>query len=139
MAPRLVLDSGGLSALANGEPRALAWAFRATQQGMLYGIPAPVLAETITGQPQDAKVYRVFSSPDLVIETTADIARLAGLIRFRAKFPDKTVDALVVSSASQYPHSIVLTSDPADLTFLASQSPRNNVAIRSVNSLPKKS
>ena len=137
MAPRLILDSGGLTALANAEPRALAWAYRATQQGMLYGVPVPVLAETITGRPQDAKLYRVLSSADLFIETTAEIARAAGVMRFRAKAPEKTVDALVVASAAHYPRSILLTSDPVDLTLLANQVPDTGLVIRSVNSAPR--
>jgi len=131
---RLILDSGGLSALANGNRRAIAWAYRATQRGMLFGIPAPVLAETLTGHARDAKIHRVISSPALIIETTADIARTAGVIRFRAKAPDKTVDALVIASAAVHPQSIVLTSDPKDLARLASFLSDAKLSIRDVNS-----
>jgi predicted nucleic acid-binding protein len=135
---RLILDSGGLSALAEGEPRALAWALLATEREMLLGIPAPVLAETLTGQPRDAKIYRAIPSPDLILDTTGEIAKDASALRYAAKQPEKTIDALVVATAVRYPHSILLTSDPDDLRLLASYRSASALNIRSVNSLPRK-
>jgi len=135
---RLILDSGALSALAAGEPRAIAWAFRATQHGMLYGVPAPVLAETLTGQPRDATIHRVLSDPALIIDTTEALARDAGVIRYRARAPEKTIDALVVASAAVFPNSIVLTSDPKDLTQLARYRADAGLAIRDVNAAASK-
>lgn len=130
---KLILDSGGLSAIAAGEPRALAWAHRATQRGLLYGIPAPVLAETFTGQSRDAKIHRVISSDAQILKTTAEIGKDAGVIRYRAKTPNKTIDALVVATAAEHPGSIVLTSDPDDLTLLANNRLDAGLHIRDVN------
>jgi len=100
---------------------------------MLFGIPAPVLAETMTGRPQDARVHRVISTPNVVLDTTGAIARDAGAIRFRAQSLDKTIDALVIATAATLPESIVLTSNPHDLTHLASFRPEAQLHIRDVN------
>ena len=133
---RLILDSSALSALAQGDPRAIAWAYRATEHKMLYGIPAPVLAETLTGQPRDANIHRAIPSPELVLDTTMGIAGMAGSLRYRAKRPEKTIDAIVVATAAKHPGSIVLTGDPKDLTLLASFCSDARLAIRSVNMGP---
>jgi hypothetical protein len=61
------------------------------------------------------------------------IARAAGRLRHRAKRPELTVDAIVIATAAHYPHSIVLTSDPDDLTLLASHCPEAGLTIRSVS------
>jgi predicted nucleic acid-binding protein len=132
-APRLILDSGALSALAVAEPRTIAWAYLATQRQMLYGIPAPVLAETLTGRPSDAAIHRVIPAQDIILDTTAAIARIAGVLRYKANRPDLTIDALVVATATQYRKSIILTSDPDNLTLLASHCPEAGLTIRGVN------
>lgn len=134
---RLILDSGALSALAEGEPLALAWAKVATTKGMLLAIPAPVLAECTTGRASDARVNSVLRKLELgVIDTTAAIAREAGAIRFLANAPEKTVDALIVATSTFFPRSILLTSDPDDLTALASHRPDARLNVRSVNARP---
>jgi len=130
---RLILDSGALSALAAGEPRLVAWVYRATERQMRIGIPAPVLAETLTGQPGDASVHRVLAGGNTVLDTTAGIAAEAGALRYRAARPDLTVDALIIATAADYPGSIVLTSDPDDLSRLAAESPRVKLRVRSIN------
>ena len=48
---RLILDSGALSALAEGDPRMRAWVTIATKKHMLLGIPAPVLRSPATLDP----------------------------------------------------------------------------------------
>lgn len=101
---------------------------------MQVGIPAPVLAETLTGRPQDAKVHRVISRPTVILDTTGAIARDAGTIRFRAKAPDKTIDAIIIATAATLPQSTVLTSDVHDLTHLASFRPDARLNIRDINS-----
>jgi predicted nucleic acid-binding protein len=130
---RLILDSGALSALAEGEPRALAWAFRSTQRGLLLGIPAPVLAETLTGQPRDAQVHRVIPSCKTVLDTTADIAAGAGVLRYRAARSDLTIDAIVMATAVKYPGSILLTGDADDMNVLLAHTDDARLAVRSVN------
>ena len=132
--PRLILDSGALSALAKGDARVVAWLYRATQRQMMVGIPAPVLAETLTGQPRDAAVYRVLEKDKAVLPTTADIAAHAGSLRHRAARPDLTVDAMIVATAAKHPRSIVLTGDMADMSLLAGLCDGAELAIRSVTS-----
>ena len=118
---RLILDSGALSALAEGDPRMRAWVTIATKKHMLLGIPAPVLAETITGRATDARVYRVIPANASVLDTTGAIGREAGRIRYRAKRTAATVDALIVATAAMYHGSILLTGDPDDLLALGAQ------------------
>ncbi len=135
---RLILDSGALSALADGEPRMRAWAFAATKRNMLVGIPAPVLSETLTGQPTDARIHRVIPAGRAILDTTAAIARDAGALRHRSRRRDETVDAIVVATAARYPGSTVVTSDPDDLQILASNVPEARLSVRSVNELPRR-
>jgi predicted nucleic acid-binding protein len=135
---RLILDSGALSALAAGDERTLAWLYRSIEEQMSLGIPAPVVAETFTGGASDARLHRVISSPSFILDTTYDIGRAAARVRFRSKQPDKTIDAIVIATAAQFPRSIVLTSDPDDLRLLSSQCPEALLAVRSVNVLPKR-
>ena len=135
---RLILDSGALSALALGDERTLAWLYRSIEEQIAFGVPAPVVAETFTGGATDARLHRVISSPSFGLDTTYDVGRAAARVRFRAKQPDKTIDALVIATAAQFPRSIVLTSDPDDLSLLSSYCPEAALAIRSVNTLPKR-
>jgi predicted nucleic acid-binding protein len=136
---RLILDSGALSALADGEPRMMAWLDEATENQLLVGIPAPVLAETLTGQPTDARIHRVIPGERSILDTTAGIARDAGALRHRSRRRDETVDAIVVATAARYPGSTVMTSDPDDLQILASNVPEARLSVRSVNELPPRS
>ena len=136
--PRLILDSGALSALAKGDTRMIAWAYIATQRQMLYGIPAPVLTETLSGQASDARVHRVISADDVILDTTVVIARNAGTLRHRSHRRDATVDAIVVSTAAEHPGSIVMTSDPDDLQMLASYVPDARLTVCSVNDSPRR-
>ena len=117
----------------------MAWLYEATENEMLVGIPAPVLAETVTGQPSDARIHRVIPTDEVVLETTAAIARDAGALRHRSRRREETVDAIVVATAATCPGSIVLTSDPDDLHALASTVPEADLAVRSVNALPRRS
>jgi len=130
--PRLILDSGGLSAIAHGDERALATALVARKRGLTYAIPAPVVAECITGKATDAVTNRVIKA-SRIIETTEPIARQAGKIRVAAKAQDKTIDAIIIASAAQHPQSLILTSDPADLTRLANEIPESVLHIVTVN------
>jgi predicted nucleic acid-binding protein len=135
--PRLILDSGGVSAIVSGDTRALAWIALATQRRYLIGIPAPVLAEVMTGRPSDAFIHRALAPIDSCLPTTVNIAIDAGILRFRTRLTDKTVDALVIATAASLPGSVVLTSDPRDLQIFANERPDAGLLIRSVNTPPK--
>jgi len=67
----VVLDAGGVSAIAGGSDRARAVIERARRTGWIVVIPAPVLAEIHTGRRDHAHIDRVVNAVDLLIDTTA--------------------------------------------------------------------
>lgn len=114
---RLVLDAGGVSAIADGNGVARAALERARREGWLVVIPAPVLTEVHTGRRDHARVDRVVNAVDMLIATTPERAKQAGVLRSRSGVHD-VVDAIVVAEAVAAAPAIVLTSDPADLRAL---------------------
>lgn len=114
----LVLDAGGLSALADQRAR-----LRALRRRGLWPaqVPAGVLTEVLTGDHRrDFHINRLLRTCQVrdVDETQArEAARLrtatdrAGTI--------SAVDAVVAALAGARPDAIVLTSDPLDLRALA--------------------
>lgn len=119
MGPRVTLDSGAVSALAGGHVGLRADLQVLQRRGVQVVVPAPVLAECITGNgPRDANANRVLRRLP-VLPTTERIARLAGLLRHSARLPEATVDALVVATAQQDGGGLVITGDPGDLRALA--------------------
>ncbi len=115
----VVLDSGGLSRLAERSTAALALlrAMRAAGRWPAT-VPTAVLVESLTGSgPRDARVNRLLKAcrVEPVQEATA---RRAALLRSRAR-AGSAVDALVVAAAE--PGGVVLTSDPHDVGALAHQ------------------
>lgn len=119
MEPRVTLDSGALSALANGHVGLRADLRVLQRRGVQAVVPAPVLAECVTGNgPRDANTNRVLNRLP-VLASTERIARRAGLLRHAARLPRSTVDALVVATAEQDGGGLVITGDPGDLRALA--------------------
>lgn len=119
MEPRVTLDSGALSALASGHVGVRADLRVLQRRGVQAVVPAPVLAECITGNgPRDANANRVLRRLP-VVDTSEGIARRAGLLRHAARLPGSTVDALVVATAEQDGGGLVITGDPSDLRALA--------------------
>lgn len=114
---RIVLDSGGVSALADGNADARDVVVQARRLGYEVVIPTPVLAEVYSGRPTDAPMHRIVKDVEFVIPTSASVARRAGELRARSGVTD-VVDAIVVAEAAVIPHSIVLTSDPSDIRSL---------------------
>ncbi|MEA2664858.1 MAG: hypothetical protein QOI11_1802 [Candidatus Eremiobacteraeota bacterium] len=129
---RLILDSGAVSAISEGDARALTWAKRATERGMLIGVPAPVFAETSTAHGLAATIHRAVRPKDTVLSTTLDIAVEAGVMRYRTRKTHATVDAIVVATAARYPGSIILTSDLKDIITFALERPDSRLTVRSV-------
>jgi predicted nucleic acid-binding protein len=133
--PRCVLDAGGLTALCGASQRARAWLRWVVEHGGEVVIPTPVLVEATTGDAgRDAEVNRILRG----LERAAGVlrapdeatARLAGRLRFRAR-GDDGIDALVAAAAaSEASPSVVLTSDPGDLSRLLADQPQ--VAVRRV-------
>lgn len=117
----IVLDSGGVTALAD---RRHAAKIRAMLEIDAWPpvVPSVVVAECTTGQAQDANTNALLKRCVVVEDLPLVLAHRAGIIRFRAG-RGSAVDAVVVAVASTYPDSVVVTSDPADLTALSQETP----------------
>lgn len=114
---RVVLDSGGITALAEGNTTARAVVVRARREGRLVVIPAPVLTEVYTGRRDHAHIDRVVNQVNQMIETTPERAKEAGVLRARSGVLD-VVDAIVVAEAVSVLPAVILTSDPDDIAAL---------------------
>ena len=129
MGPRVTLDSGALSALASGHVGLRADLRVLQRRGVQAMVPAPVLAECLTGNgPRDANTNRVLRRLP-VLTTTQRIARRAGELRYAARLSESTVDALVVATAEQDGGAVVITGDPGDVRALAEP---NSVIVRPI-------
>ena len=114
----LIIDSGGVSRLAERSTRTLAL-IRAFRDGGLWPPIAPtvVLVESLQGHSgRDANTNRLLKT--CVIETvvTERTARRAPELRRRARH-GSAVDAIVVALAE--PGGTILTGDTADIEALA--------------------
>ncbi len=116
-AGRVILDSGGVTALAEGNPRARAVLVRARREGRLVVIPAPVLTEIYTGRHDHARIDRVINAVDMQIDTTPERAKQAGVLRARSGVLS-VVDAIVVAEAVASLPAVIVTSDPDDIKAL---------------------
>jgi predicted nucleic acid-binding protein len=119
----LILDSGGVSALAGHRARLTELRNRGLWPPQ---VPAVVLAEALTG---DAR--RDFHTNHLlrtcqVRDIDEPMAREAARLRTATGKASKisAVDAVVAAFASLHPDPIILTSDPRDLGALAAQTVR---------------
>ncbi|HEY3002580.1 MAG TPA: hypothetical protein VGJ44_09525 [Kribbellaceae bacterium] len=116
----LVLDSGGVSRLANRQ-RAAALVSQLIEADLWPPhVPTVVLVECLAGHPgKDAATHRLLK--DCIIDEVIPpwLARRAAHLRTAAG-RGSAVDAVVVASAE--PGGAVLTSDPMDLGALASSS-----------------
>ena len=110
----LVLDSGGVGALAEGNVTVRAAVVRARQNGWTVVIAAPVLAEVHTGRRDHAHIDRAVNAVETVLPTTATRARQAGELRARSGVLD-VVDAIVVAEAIEAQPAVIVTSDPGDI------------------------
>jgi hypothetical protein len=115
---RLVLDSGGLSALARRPEDAAAIVAVFTRDGLWPPlVPSVVLVESLSGRPRtDVRVNRLLKTCDIVEELSERTARRAGQLRALAR-TGSAVDAAVVAMAE--PGGAVLGSDLKDLRALA--------------------
>jgi len=119
---RVILDSGGVLALANGSGNARA----ALERGRLAGdgvvIPVPVVAQIHRGGRSHARLDRVFKAVDAIVLTTVEIARAAGDLQ-AAACTDDPVDAIVVAEALASIPAIIITTDGGDLRRLLDTDP----------------
>ena len=130
---RLILDSGGVSAIADGNPVARATVARARNDGYLVAIPTPAVTEVHTGRREHALIDRVLKAVDHEIPSTPRVARLAGVLRAKSGVTD-VVDAIVVAEAIESTPAIVLTSDPTDISRLldVAEVPKGQVVVVAV-------
>lgn len=122
----LVLDSGGVSRLAERSRRALALILSLRNEDLWPPhVPSVVLVECLEGHAgRDAIENRFLKTCDIAEVVPESLARRAAMLRRRAR-RGSAVDALVVAFAE--PGGTVLTTDPHDLQALATHA--DNVAI----------
>jgi hypothetical protein len=115
----LVLDAGGISALAERSTRAAALIIAFRRAGLWPpAVPSVVLIESLMGHSgRDARVNRFLKTCDVAEEIPQAVARRAAWLRARAR-RGSAVDALVVAVAEG--GGTVLTQDVPDLRALAS-------------------
>ena len=114
----LVLDSGGVSALAERSTRAVAQ-IRAFIRAGLWPpvVPSVVLVECLVGRAdKDTVTIRFLKACDVTPRLPEARARRAALLRSSAR-RGSAVDAVVVATAE--PNGTVYTGDAEDLTALA--------------------
>jgi predicted nucleic acid-binding protein len=119
----LVLDSGGVSALAGKRAR---WAELRRRGLWPPQVPAVVLTEALTGDHrrdfQENQLIRMCQ----VRNVSEQLARDGALLRARSRRADtiSATDAIVAALAVGFPNPIVLTSDPDDLAALVAEQPK---------------
>jgi hypothetical protein len=114
----LVLDSGGVTRLAERSRDSLALILAFREQGLWPPkVPSVVLVECLQGHAgRDANEDRFLKTCDIAQAIPESLARRAAFLRRLAR-RGSAVDALVVAMAE--PAGTVLTSDPKDLEALA--------------------
>jgi predicted nucleic acid-binding protein len=114
----LVLDSGGISALATQRARLIELRRRGLWPAQ---VPAVVLAEALTGdRRRDFHANRLLRACQ-IRDVTEPCAREAARLRTATgqAAAISATDAIVAAFASITPDPVVLTSDPHDLAALA--------------------
>ena len=114
----LILDSGGVSRLAERSGASLALIQALREEGLWPPtVPSVVLVGCLRGHAgRDASENRFLKTCQVAAAVPESLARRAALLRRLAR-RGSAVDALVVASAE--PGGTVLTSDPHDLEALA--------------------
>jgi predicted nucleic acid-binding protein len=118
----VVLDSQGLWAVArNDSDDARAVLAASSEAGVPVLVPTAVLAETLLGDERDARVNQVLKRlqviplSDSIARSATRLKRLAGMTGVAA-----TIDAIVVATSAATGGGVILTSDPDDISVLAS-------------------
>ena len=125
----LVLDSGGVSRLAERTRQAAALILELRDQGLWPPIvPSVVLVECLQGHAgRDVLANRFLKTCDVLEDIPESLARRAALLRRRAR-RGSAVDAVVVAFAE--PGGTALTSDLDDIAALAEHA--NHVSVEKV-------
>lgn len=122
--PLLVLDSGGLTAVAMNEPYARAALKHSARHGVPIVVPSVVVAESTRGDASDARINAVVRRAVVAPATEAE-ARIAARLKTAAAMSGvaHTIDALVVATAAAAGGGAILTSDRDDIDALAEPLP----------------
>jgi predicted nucleic acid-binding protein len=119
LARTFVLDSEGVSKLADDHPDLVSYVSNARRRQAGVVASAVTLSEVLRGTPRDAAVHRVLKRMEIV-PLTHQLGRRAGELLGTSGLPaTATVDAMVAATAlSQTRPVVILTSDPCDLSAL---------------------
>jgi hypothetical protein len=119
----LVLDAGGISALAGQRARLIELRRRGLWPAQ---VPTVVLAEALTGDHrrdfQANRLLRACQTRDVTEPCAREAARLRTATGQAAAI--SATDAIAAAYASTTPDPVLLTSDPHDLTALAEHATR---------------
>ena len=127
----LILDTGGLLALAAQAQRARALSVLAAGNGIPLVTPPVVLAQCIRGGPRVAPINRVVNSAGGCVPVTETLAREAGILLAgvtelqpaqRRDHVD-AIDAIVVALALHYFPASIMTSDADHIRRLLDVAP----------------
>jgi len=122
---RLILDAGGVSALAGHRGRLAEWFKRDDLSGAR--IPAIVLTEVLTGDHRrdhaTNHLLRFCEIHDVDEALAREGARLRTLTGRAGTI--SVTDAIVVALAARQQGAVIVTSDPKDMTALAEQAHRS--------------
>ena len=119
---RMILDAGGILALARREGLARAALDRAIREGYVVIIPTPVLAQVHRGGRDRAQLDRILKAVDAFLPTSERVARRAGELLAKTGTSD-VVDAIVAAEALASVPALILTSDPGDIVRLLDGEP----------------
>jgi predicted nucleic acid-binding protein len=113
----VVLDTGALSAAAEGDLRVRVELSLAEQLGVEVHISSVTMTEVLRGHARDARVHSLLRGVDQV-SVTPEMGRAAGELLGRTNRND-TVDVIVAVTADRAgDHVRLLTGDPDDLRAL---------------------
>lgn len=126
----LILDGGGLTALANDRVRIAALRLEGLWPPQ---VPAAVLVEALAGDHRrDHHVNRVLGACQVRVVDEPQARAAAGLRTATGRAATiSAVDALVAALTQKRPGAVVLTSDPEDLLALADRA-RPAITVRAV-------
>jgi predicted nucleic acid-binding protein len=115
--------------MARQDGEATHTAMKATSNhGIDVVVSAAVLAETLRGGPEDARINQLLKSI-LVAPVTEGTARMAARLKRACGLNGvaSTIDAIVVATSMDFGGGAILTSDPDDINRLGEAVPRMRI------------
>jgi predicted nucleic acid-binding protein len=119
LARTFVLDSEGVSKLADDHPDLVSYVTNARKRQAGVVASAATLTEVLRGARRDAAIHRVLKRVE-IIPLTRELGRQAGELLGTSGLPaTAAIDAMVAATALKQARPVViLTSDPRDLGAL---------------------